>query len=177
MEDVDTAKATSITETVGSTKQLTGRARCNRALGQVVGAASRKKWAIDDKAAELITSYSIGLANKILEDAAVLAKHRNATEIDATDVNLILIKKHNIVMPPFDGVKRVTLHRDLTKTSHSAPKIVVNAETSAVAAAAAQDIVELLEKEKEREREREKEKEKKDGGGAQGGGARKKRKA
>lgn len=162
MNEADVRKATSITETVGATKHLTGRARCNRAISQVVGASSRKKWALDEKAAEFITSYSTGLANKILEDAAVLAKHRNATEIDAADVNLILVKKHNIVMPPFDGVKRVTLHRDLTKTCHFTPKIVVNAETSAVAAAAAQELADMLEKD--------------DGRGGSSGAAKKKRK-
>lgn len=133
--DVEANVSTSINETVGTTKQLTNRSRCQRVIDQA-SSASRKKWTLDERAVEFINTYSVDMANKILEDAAVIAKHRNSTEVDAMDVNLILIKKYNIVMPPTDGVARVTLHAQTIKASHSAPKPVAQAPAGSVGSGA-----------------------------------------
>jgi hypothetical protein len=59
------------------------------------------------------------MAYRVLEDAAVLAKHRGAKEIDSSDVNLVLMKRYNIVMPPVDGVQRVTLHKETLPSSYA----------------------------------------------------------
>jgi hypothetical protein len=79
---------------------------------------------MESSAVTLVVNYCSDLANKVLDEAALLAKHRGAKEIDAMDVNMILIKKYNIVMPAIDGVQRVTLHKETLPTTYQPFKYV-----------------------------------------------------
>lgn len=81
--------------------------------------SGRKRTPIESAAVSLVVSYSSDMAYRVLEDAAVLAKHRGAKEIDSSDVNLVLMKRYNIVMPPVDGVQRVTLHKETLPSSYA----------------------------------------------------------
>jgi len=81
--------------------------------------SGRKRTPVESAAVSLVVSYSSDMAYRVLEDAAVLAKHRGAKEIDSSDVNLVLMKRYNIVMPPVDGVQRVTLHKETLPSSYA----------------------------------------------------------
>lgn len=94
--------------------------KTERVQSAIESVNARKRIPIESSAVSLIVSYSSDLAYRILEDSAVLAKHRGAQEIDAADVNLTLMKKYNIIMPPIDGVHRVTLHKETLPSSYSA---------------------------------------------------------
>jgi histone H3/H4 len=78
-------------------------------------AASTKKieYRMESHAADLITDYSSELALCILEDAAIIAKHRGAAQIEPSDINIILVKKYNIHIPPaIAEVPRLVLHAE-----------------------------------------------------------------
>ena len=49
-----------------------------------------KKFSVDDGATELMVDYANEFLLSVLEEAAVVALHRNSREIDASDVNFIL---------------------------------------------------------------------------------------
>jgi len=85
---------------------------------------ANKRVPMESSAVTLVVNYCSDLANKVLDEAALLAKHRGAKEIDAMDVNMILIKKYNIVMPAIDGVQRVTLHKETLPTTYQPFKYV-----------------------------------------------------
>lgn len=50
-------------------------------------------------ASKLLTSYSQEITCAILEETAILAKHRGVTEIGAEDINFILVKKFGMDIP------------------------------------------------------------------------------
>jgi len=89
-------------------------------------------FSVQETAAELLIDYSMELTMAILEEASIIAQHRllqydktdmggkkidppkEAKEINEDDVNLVLIKKLNLRLPPVDGQKvaRVALHKE-----------------------------------------------------------------
>jgi len=107
--------------------------RVQRALNEITG----KQVPVHGSAAAMVVTYVTDLAHRVLEEASQLAKHRGETQVDAADVNLVLIKKYNIVMPPIDGVPRVTLHKETLPTSYTPFRYV--APTTAAAATKAEE--------------------------------------
>jgi len=93
--------------------------KTDRVQAVLEGISGRKRTPIESAAVTLVVSYSSDMAYRVLEDAAVLAKHRGAKEIDSSDVSLVLMKRYNIVMPPVDGVQRVTLHKETLPSSYA----------------------------------------------------------
>ena len=119
--------------------RIKARDRCGAALSVLSGGRVAGRGSIDGPAATLMASYASDLSLRVLEDAAVLAKHRGAKEIDVVDVNLVLIKKYGILMPPIDGVPRVTLHKETLPVSYAPLQYMSAAAQQAAALAAMED--------------------------------------
>jgi hypothetical protein len=89
--------------------------RAQMALNSVMqnDKSGAKDYTMEATSAELVVDYGQELSVSILEDAALIAKHRNAAEIEACDINLILTKKYNINIPlAVSNVPRLILHKE-----------------------------------------------------------------
>ena len=74
--------------------------RAQVALNEVMQTEGlRREYVVENATADLLVDHGIELARAILEDAAEVAKHRKSREIQAADLNLILVKKYNIRVP------------------------------------------------------------------------------
>ena len=69
---------------------------------------------IEASAAELLISYIEESVHAILEEASLLARHRNSDIVDPADVQLILIKKYGIDIP--GAFKSNLLHKQSYKS-------------------------------------------------------------
>lgn len=88
--------------------------RCQMALNSVLQAdSSRRDLRMDQGSSEILLEYSTGLAEHLLSEAAKLAKHRGKSQVDAADLNLILLKKMGMKSSAPDVVlPRVILHHE-----------------------------------------------------------------
>lgn len=92
-----------------------------------------KKYEIEGDACKLVASYARELTGAILEEAALLAKHRSDGIVSEKDVLLVLAKKFNIEVP---GHPRIITHNQILKlapTSKQALSIVPQPVVPAVA--------------------------------------------
>jgi transcription initiation factor TFIID subunit TAF12 len=70
---------------------------------------------MEASARTLLMEYVNEITCAILEEAACVATHRNSTEIDANDVNLVLVKKFGIEVPGMTRIK--SLHKHAYKSN------------------------------------------------------------
>lgn len=67
-----------------------------------------------ENASKILNSYARELSCAILEEAALLAKHRKSTEVTDYDINLVLVKKFQIELP---DLPKITTHSQILKAT------------------------------------------------------------
>ncbi len=93
--------------------------------------SASKDYVMEANAAELVSDYSTELAVSIVEDAALVAKHRGAPEIEAADINVVLVKKYHIHLPPaVADLPRLVLHKEQLGTGSNSMRNGAGAGTT-----------------------------------------------
>lgn len=97
--------------------QKVNEARRTRALLDEVAVLLAEKdsskvnnFVLEPEASTLLVDHANELTMSILDEAAILAKHRNAVEIDVSDIYLVLSKKYPSINLP--DAPRLVLHRE-----------------------------------------------------------------
>jgi hypothetical protein len=100
------------------------------------GQPPSKALEMEPAAQMLLMEYVNEITCAILEEAACVASHRNSTEIDAADVNLVLAKKFAIEIPGAPRIK--SLHKHAYKSSWPTITMGASVHDTASRVAAAQ---------------------------------------
>ena len=77
-------------------KKLTEELSAKVAQPEQVASGHFKRFRVDDKAHDSLLAYTTEVAGAVLEEASLLAKHRQGDEVTIADLKLIFGKKYNI---------------------------------------------------------------------------------
>ena len=77
-------------------KKLTEELSAKVAQPEQVASGHFKRFRVDDKAHDSLLAYATEVAGAVLEEASLLAKHRQGDEVTIADLKLIFGKKYNI---------------------------------------------------------------------------------
>ncbi len=95
-------------------KKLTEELSARVALPEQVASGNFKRFRMDDKAHDSLLAYATEVAGAVLEEATLLAKHRQGDEVTIADLKLIFGKKYNIDAKGYQS-------RDKRREGSSAP--------------------------------------------------------